>query len=586
MEKIQAEKSQSAIEFKNIVVDFGESIAIDNINLTVKKKELVTLLGPSGCGKTTSLSVIAGLIAPTSGQVLFNGYDVTKKPPQQRKLGLVFQNYALYPHMSVFENIVFPLYSDTSWREAIFEKNTWAQHDINCLILKANGATSEELAELNRLMQQRIDEPKRMAYQINDLMVSVFQKQSELEANLKLIPRKKQFAIISLSKETLSQIRDVETKAKAALETADSAEVEQTIKSELKKKLSEIKANYHDEKANIKAYWWEMLANIKTELKTEKTAIKQTNDYAKLKELKWKIHFEPLNLKKQYRSYFKQLKAKYSLKDGNLTESELSQIEELQKRIVSLKDFINRTAKEVAEKLEITKILHKRPANISGGQQQRVAIARAIVRRPKVLLMDEPLSNLDAKLRVQTRQWIRKFQQDLQITTVFVTHDQEEAMSISDTIVCMSTGKVQQIGSPSELYLKPANEFVATFLGSPEMNIVNATVKAGQLLWNENPLVKTKFDLPDGAIRVGFRYDEVTAPKNDGSPVFSGTLISVENLGKHMVGVVESNGVQLNVRLELSHQFEVGNAVKFTIKPNGLHFFDPQTTQRVEVKHV
>lgn len=152
MEKIQAEKSQSAIEFKNIVVDFGESIAIDNINLTVKKKELVTLLGPSGCGKTTSLSVIAGLIAPTSGQVLFNGYDVTKKPPQQRKLGLVFQNYALYPHMSVFENIVFPLYSDTSWREAIFEKNTWAQHDINCLILKANGATSEELAELNRLM--------------------------------------------------------------------------------------------------------------------------------------------------------------------------------------------------------------------------------------------------------------------------------------------------------------------------------------------------------------------------------------------------------------------------------------------------
>lgn len=130
---------------------------------------------------------------------------------------------------------------------------------------------------------------------------------------------------------------------------------------------------------------------------------------------------------------------------------------------------------EVAKRVEITKILQKKPTRLSGGQQQRVSIARAIVKKPDILLMDEPLSNLDAKLRISTRQWIRQIQQSLKITTVFVTHDQEEAMSISDIVICMDFGKVKQIGSPIELYNKPNNLFVAKFLGMPEMGLFPAT---------------------------------------------------------------------------------------------------------------
>lgn len=240
----------------------GDVVAVDHLSITIPSGKLVGLLGPSGCGKSTTLYMIAGLHRPTEGKIYFGEDEVSKFPPEKRGIGLVFQNYALYPHLTVLQNIMFPL------------------------------------------------------------------------------------------------------------------------------------------------------ENLKVE-KTE--ALKR--------------------------------------------------------------------AKAMADLVGIGELLNRKPSQLSGGQQQRVAIARALVKMPQVLLLDEPLSNLDARLRLQTREEIKRIQKETGITTIFVTHDQEEAMSISDEIVVMNFGVVQQIGKPQEVYNEPANMFVAKFLGTPPINIIPASVAEGKIVF-------------------------------------------------------------------------------------------------------
>lgn len=242
-----------------------ETVAVNDFDFEIPSGELVGLLGPSGCGKSTTLLMICGLLAPTEGRILFDGEDVTDVPPEERGVGLVFQNYALYPHMTVEQNIMFPL--------------------------------------------------------------------------------------------------------------------------------------------------------------------------------------------------------------GNLRGKDRLSKEEMQSR-----------ALKAAKLVQIDSLMDRRPKELSGGQQQRVAIARALVKMPRVLLMDEPLSNLDARLRLQTRVEIRRIQRETGITTIFVTHDQEEAMSISDTIVVMQAGVVQQIGRPQDVYDDPHNLFVAKFLGTPPINVFEGELKGGKVL--------------------------------------------------------------------------------------------------------
>ena len=253
--------SKELIRLTNLTMTFedGETI-LDNINLYINNKEFLTLLGPSGCGKTTMLRIIGGFLSPTSGDVLFNGQRINDVPAYKRKINTVFQRYALFPHLDVYDNIAFGL---------------------------------------------------------------------------------------RIAKVPESEIDDRVT---------------------------------------------EML------------------------------------------------------------------------EIVSLKGFENR-----------------RVTSLSGGQQQRVAIARALVKRPRVLLLDEPLSNLDARLRLQTREEIRRIQRQTSVTTVFVTHDQEEAMSISDMIVVMKDGVVQQIGNPQDVYDSPVNLFVAKFLGTPPIHVFAGRIQSGRL---------------------------------------------------------------------------------------------------------
>jgi multiple sugar transport system ATP-binding protein len=271
------------IRIENLTKAYGDFKAVDGMNLQIKDGDLVGLLGPSGCGKSTTLFMLAGLSEPTEGKIYFGDKEVTKIPPEDREIGLVFQNYALYPHMTVEENIMFPL--------------------INRKVPKA--------------------EAKERAY-------------------------------------------------------------------------------------------------------------------------------------------------------------------------------------EMAKLVQLEALMARKPKALSGGQQQRVAIARALVKEPQVLLLDEPLSNLDAKLRIETREEIRRIQQEVKITTIFVTHDQEEAMSISDKIAVMEKGVVQQYEVPQSMYLNPDNLFVAQFLGMPQINTFDVNVTNGTIAC-QGVVLREGCQLADGVYKAGIR---------------------------------------------------------------------------------
>ena len=308
----------------------SKTTAVNDMSFVVPDGKLVGLLGPSGCGKSTTLYMIAGLHKPTDGHIWFGDEDVTNVPPENRGIGLVFQNYALYPHFSVKQNITFPL------------DNVRFPSPLQAYKTRVNEAKSQ---------------------------IKKAQKAGDQEA--------------------------------LALHEKELAEAEEAL-----------------QKAT------EELEQIK---------VQDPERYAQLTKKK-------------------------------LTKEEKDEIAHKMARLVDIEPYLERKPKE-----------------LSGGQQQRVAIARALAKSPRVLLLDEPLSNLDARLRLQTREEIRRIQKETGITTIFVTHDQEEAMSISDVIVVMNFGVIQQIDEPQKVYDEPVNLFVAKFLGSPAINIFDGEIKGGKL---------------------------------------------------------------------------------------------------------
>ncbi len=342
----------------------GEVVAVNDFTFEIPDGKLVGLLGPSGCGKSTTLYMISGLQQPTAGKIFFGDDDVTELSAENRGVGLVFQNYALYPHMTVKQNILFPL---------------------------------ENLRGKDRL-------PKN-----------------------------------------------------------------------------------------------EMLE-----------------------------------------------RAVYAAK--------LVQIDDLMER---------------------------KPSELSGGQQQRVAIARALVKMPRVLLLDEPLSNLDARLRLQTREEIRRIQRETGITTIFVTHDQEEAMSISDLIVVMKLGVVQQIGKPQEVYDDPTNLFVAKFLGTPPINVFDGSVSGGKLYIGGSAVL----DVPgvaDQDVFVGVRPEGFTLDEN--GPLVC-ELKNVEVMGRD-VSVVSHHSASLNpvVRSIINSDSKVSvtsATVSYSLKPHKVFIFSKETEERI-----
>ena len=349
-------EKKKLIEFRNIVKNFDSQIVLKGVNLDIYEKEFVTLLGPSGCGKTTLLRILGGFLTADEGSVMFDGEEINNKPPYERELNTVFQKYALFPHLSVYENIAFGL-------------------------------------RIKKVSQDVIDQ-----------------------------------------------------------------------------------------------------------------------------------------------KVMKMLK------------------------LIGLEGYEN-----------------KNTTLLSGGQQQRVAIARALVNEPKVLLLDEPLAALDLKLRKEMQYELKRIQQEVGITFIFVTHDQEEALSISDRIVLMNKGIVQQFDVPQNLYLEPANLFVAQFMGNPiinmfEMNREEDVLKGEHFSIDINLLARDRFksDLTEGKYFVGIRPEYFVLSE---SPLFEANINTVEMIGKDCILNFNVNGINAKAITDICNNIRENDSIGFDIDYNGIYLF-------------
>jgi len=343
------------IQLRNISKRWGAFVGVHEFNLTIADQEFLVLLGPSGCGKTTTMRMIAGLEEATDGDIMIDGKRVNDLDPKDRDVAMVFQSYALYPNMNVYENIRFPL-----------------------KVRKSDPAT-------------------------------------------------------------------------------------------------------HDERV-----------------------------------------------------------------------------------------------RRASAMVELDEFLHRRPAELSGGQRQRVALARAIVRKPNVFLMDEPLSNLDAKLRVSTRAQIKNLSHELKVTTVYVTHDQIEAMTLADRVVVMNKGMVQQVATPTEIYDNPANTFVASFIGNPAMNLMDGTMKSGTFTAKNVTIGGLKG--PDGPITLGFRAEDASLAQQG---EISAPIYSLELLGDATMVTVKVGGTMVSVKAPKDYRAEIGDPVSATIPASICHIFDAKSGERL-----
>lgn len=344
------------IQLRNVGKRWGSFVGVDNFDLTIADREFLVLLGPSGCGKTTTMRMIAGLEEVTEGEISIDGKVVNDLEPKDRDVAMVFQSYALYPNMNVYENIRFPL-----------------------------------------------------------------------------------------------KVRGVDPSS-------------------------------HDAKV-----------------------------------------------------------------------------------------------RRASAMVELDEFLHRKPAELSGGQRQRVALARAIVREPNVFLMDEPLSNLDAKLRVSTRAQIKNLSHELAVTTIYVTHDQIEAMTLADRVVVMKRGVVQQVGSPTEIYDRPANTFVAGFIGSPAMNLVDGEASGGTITADKTQIAG--LTAPDGKVTFGFRAEDASVVDSGGE--INAPIYTLELLGDATMVSVRIGGALVSVKADKTFRAKIGDAVSIRIPPQICHLFDAETGVRI-----
>ena len=346
------------IQLSNVAKRWGDFVGVDNFDLTIADEEFLVLLGPSGCGKTTTMRMIAGLEDVTEGEIRIGGAVVNDLDPKDRDVAMVFQSYALYPNMNVYENIRFPL------------------------------------------------------------------------------------------------------------------------------KVRKIDPASHDERVRRAS------------------------------------------------------------------------------AMVELDDF-----------------LHRKPAELSGGQRQRVALARAIVRAPQVFLMDEPLSNLDAKLRVSTRAQIKNLSHELKVTTIYVTHDQIEAMTLADRVVVMNKGVIQQVGPPTEIYDRPANTFVAGFIGSPAMNLIDGAISGG--VFTAEGVEIAGFTAPDGPVTLGFRAEDAQLAAEVADAGVTAPVFAVELLGDAAMVTVRVGGGMASVKAPKDYRAGIGETVRISTPTEICHLFSAASGERL-----
>ena len=240
---------------------------------------------------------------------------------------------------------------------------------------------------------------------------------------------------------------------------------------------------------------------------------------------------------------------------------------------------VDARVREVAERLEITELLRRRPRQMSGGQRQRVAIGRALVRDPRIFLFDEPLSNLDAELRVRLRTVIKRLHKEMRRTSVYVTHDQVEAMTLADRVVVLRDGRIEQIGDPDTLYERPANEFVAGFIGSPAMNFLQGEAAGGVVRIGT---VETAAGEASGPVTVGIRPEDLLAEGAGDGASIRARITLVEPMGADtLVFCTTEEGQELTVRLPRYTAVRERETLSLTPRPGAVHLFDPETGQRL-----
>ncbi|PPE04811.1 sn-glycerol-3-phosphate ABC transporter ATP-binding protein [Entomoplasma ellychniae] len=708
-----------SIKLKNINIDYGNFLAVDNLNIEIKKGELVSLLGPSGCGKTTALNAIAGLINTTSGQIFFDGIDVTHKSSQKRNIGLVFQSYALYTHMSVFKNIAYPLYYSKKFKKelsyenkinklrikAIDESKGYSiiikqQKEIDSLInkfnnefenLKANlkvkflrnhkqsineycvsvinnaqGSENKKNDAFNQLKTYLYDKSKisfekiinkvendlylklKSFDSIYDIRFSIFIKNlkqniqdknkefskytNELKKTMKKTKKeiskqqKKELNIVIFSNLTSSEYEKYKiTKDEVTFSFVNNEfkEVNTIIEKLLLSLKTKIESNFIKNNVASKVNY-EIISFINSEAK--KLKVENEIIYSLIKNILDKFKKEILLKYADNRfvrtiGYFNNLfnfsikyKATFNLEENikidikmrvndillrnfstldqellvnSSLEDTKDQKNEIKKQIYTRKRKIKELVFETATQVEIQNQLNKKPGELSGGQQQRVAIARAIVKKPNILLLDEPLSNLDAKLRLTTREWIKRFQKSVGITTVFVTHDQEEAMSISDSIYVMNKGVLQQSGSPLDIYNHPSNEFVANFIGTPNINFIKASKTKSGFKLPSNEFLNFK-NLPESRnFKLGIRPEKILT-KRDKNLIFlaEGHVVLVEQLGKQNHVKIKTNNSELMIVID-PKDWEIvakNKTIKLYTDPNNIYVFD-ENQNKIEVEY-
>jgi len=520
------------------------TVAVDDLDIVIPSGKLVGLLGPSGCGKSTTLYMIAGLLDPTKGKIFFGDEDVTQLSPEKRGIGLVFQNYALYPHMTVRKNILFPLENMKLKETSIAEAYKKAYSLLMPEEAKVYYAYSEKLESLRNKFRKLETEAK-----VN------FENTVKLEKN-------KLKAAVKEAKKANKDSSDLKVNYKSLV-------------ANLKVELQTKKANY--DKEYISARKEITPANVETLLPAMKAKFQAVEDAFKVEKAKIEA-----NAKNEFSGNKEAYEAKVSVEIEKVIPESVKIVEEAKN--TNYRKLMNDSAIEMAKLVGIEDQLDKTPAQLSGGQQQRVAIARALVKKPKVLLLDEPLSNLDARLRLQTREEIKRIQRETGITTIFVTHDQEEAMSISDQIVLMNFGEEQQIGVPQTVYDEPSNLFVAKFLGTPPIGLYEAELNNGKILIDGNAVFEAK-ELKKETNRtvvIGVRPEGYELAE-DGALAIDPQYI--ETIGRdlslvstHKLAITQTFRIILaNANLKL----EEGKQVRFNLKPEKTYVFDKEDGRRL-----
>ncbi|WP_027120006.1 ABC transporter ATP-binding protein [[Mycoplasma] testudinis] len=393
-------EEKSFIELKSVNKTFEDGfVAVRNFNLNIQKGEFVTLLGPSGCGKTTTLNMIAGFEQPTYGQIRIGGIDVKDMPVHKRPSATVFQNYALFPNMTVYKNI--------------------------CYGLKVMRTPLEEISPAKYAEAEKV---------FQDATKFASGKKKDFEKKRKAIETK----IVKVDQKYLSNPWFEENKEMRLLQFNDAI-------IELRDKIAEL-----DDEVKI--------SNI------EKEILDLRNNYKKKKTLDTQYD----KLIKEYNNvdYWMSYWDTYpTMKKENFEKHSLT-------RKLTKKEIDERATKMI-ETVGLVGKEDKYPSELSGGMQQRVALARALVIEPDILLLDEPLSALDAKVRKNLQNELKRLHKEFKLTFLLVTHDQEEALVLSDKIVVMSEGDIEQVGTPSDVYDSPSNVWVAKFIGAA--NIFDGT---------------------------------------------------------------------------------------------------------------